>query len=82
MATAGILDFKMPAAKKMDKIGLQLYTLRDIIGKDPKAVIASVAKIGFRELEIYGYSMGNEVITPVHKLSSWVLVSLAYSPVF
>lgn len=59
LAAGSMFDFKMPGEKKMDKIGLQLYTLRDIIGKDPQAIISSVAKIGFQELEIYGYSPEN-----------------------
>lgn len=40
----------------IDKIGLQLYTLRDVISNDPAKVISQVAKIGFKELEIYGYT--------------------------
>ncbi|OGX91257.1 sugar phosphate isomerase/epimerase family protein [Hymenobacter coccineus] len=38
------------------KAGLQLYTLRDYIGKDPKGVLAKVAKAGYKEVETYGYS--------------------------
>jgi len=37
-------------------VGLQLYTLRDYIGKDVKGVLAKVAKAGYREVETYGYS--------------------------
>ena len=42
-----------PAARKA---GLQLYSLRDYIGKDPKGVLAKVAKAGYQEVETYGYS--------------------------
>jgi sugar phosphate isomerase/epimerase len=37
------------------KVGLQLYSLRDYIGKDVKGVIAKVAKAGYQEVETYGY---------------------------
>lgn len=40
------------------KIGLQLYTLRDIMAKDPGAVLKSVAGIGFKEVESFGYNNG------------------------
>lgn len=41
---------------RVKKIGLQLYTLRDIIDNDVAGVIAKIAAIGFKELEIYGYT--------------------------
>jgi sugar phosphate isomerase/epimerase len=44
------------AAPSSLKVGLQLYTLRDYIGKDPKGVLAKVAKAGYQEVETYGYS--------------------------
>ncbi len=38
------------------KIGLQLYTLRDQLAKDPKGTLAKVAGIGCKEVEtFYGY---------------------------
>lgn len=37
------------------KAGLQLYTLREYIGKDVPGVLAKVAKAGYREVETYGY---------------------------
>jgi sugar phosphate isomerase/epimerase len=37
------------------KVGLQLYSVRDYIGKDVKGVIAKVAKAGYTEVETYGY---------------------------
>ncbi|WP_310393841.1 sugar phosphate isomerase/epimerase [Hymenobacter sp.] len=45
--------FAAPAALPL---GLQLYTLRDFIGKDVKGVLAKVAKAGYAEVETYGYS--------------------------
>ena len=37
-------------------VGLQLYSLRDIIKNDIKGIIKKVAEIGYREVETYGYS--------------------------
>jgi len=44
------------AAPSSLKVGLQLYTLREYIDKDPKGVLAKVAKAGYQEVETYGYS--------------------------
>ena len=51
VAPSGLL-----AAPSPFKLGLQLYTLRDYIGKDVKGVLAKVAKAGYQEVETYGYS--------------------------
>lgn len=40
------------------KIGLQLYTLRDNIGKDLIKTLEAVAKIGYKEVELAGYADG------------------------
>lgn len=39
-------------------IGLQLYTLRNELSKDPKQVIEKVAQLGYREVETFGYNEG------------------------
>jgi sugar phosphate isomerase/epimerase len=59
-ATIGMLSLPsfLAAGKKRHKIGLQLYTLRDTIGKDPKGVLQKVASFGYKELETYGYADG------------------------
>jgi sugar phosphate isomerase/epimerase len=49
----------MLAGKGSSKIGLQLYTLRDVIPNDPKGVLKKVADAGYKELESYSYSNGN-----------------------
>ena len=41
-----------------NRIGLQLYSLRDSIFKDPKKVISDVASYGYKELETFGYKDG------------------------
>jgi sugar phosphate isomerase/epimerase len=43
-------------AKQGQAVGIQLYSLRDIIGADVKGVIQKVAKAGFKEVESYGYA--------------------------
>lgn len=40
------------------QIGLQLYTLRAEIVKDPTSVIQNVAAIGYKEVESFGYHEG------------------------
>lgn len=61
-AAAGALSVPaFLAAGKIQKsktIGLQLYTLRDTIGKDPKTVLEKVGSIGYKELEAYSYRDG------------------------
>src|SRR5262245_11812627 len=43
------------AEHKIDKLGLQLYTVRDQIGKDFEGTLAKVAAAGYREVEFAGY---------------------------
>ena len=40
------------------KVGLQLYTLRDVIAKDPDGILKKVADIGYKEVESFGYADG------------------------
>ncbi|TCC94488.1 twin-arginine translocation signal domain-containing protein [Pedobacter frigiditerrae] len=42
---------------KKHPIGLQLYSLRDVIKNDIKGIISKVAAIGYKEVETYGYSV-------------------------
>ncbi|RYG04064.1 MAG: twin-arginine translocation signal domain-containing protein, partial [Chitinophagaceae bacterium] len=44
------------ASKK--QVGLQSYTLRSSIMKDPKTVLAQVAKLGYKQIETFGYNEG------------------------
>lgn len=48
----------LAAGKRAGNMGLQLYTLRDTIGKDPKGVLDKVASYGYKELETFGYDSG------------------------
>lgn len=58
LLSAGMLLIKpdMLFAKPSSlKVGIQLYSMRDYLGKDVKGVIAKVAKAGYTEVETYGY---------------------------
>ena len=46
-------------AKGKKSIGLQLYTLRDVIMKDVKGTLSEIASMGYTEVETYGYKDGN-----------------------
>jgi len=37
------------------KMGLQLFTIRDAMAKDPLATLKKVRELGYEDLEIYGY---------------------------
>ncbi|WP_256001849.1 sugar phosphate isomerase/epimerase family protein [Pedobacter deserti] len=56
LAGAAILPGFACSAAKNDVVGLQLYTLRDLLPKDVKGVIEKVAAAGYREVETYGYT--------------------------
>ena len=40
---------------KLDTVGLQLYTVRSLMAKDVEGTLATVAGIGYREVEFAGY---------------------------
>ena len=41
---------------KNKKVGVQLYTVRDLIGKDAKGTIKQLAALGYGEVENFGYN--------------------------
>jgi len=43
------------AARRLDKVGLQLYTVRDKMKDDFEGTLAHVAEIGYKEVEFAGY---------------------------
>ena len=54
---ANAMELFAPAT--VNKIGLQLYTLRDALNKDVRATISKVAGIGYNHVEtFYGYQEG------------------------
>jgi sugar phosphate isomerase/epimerase len=55
MRETGMRTNGIRAARKLDRIGVQLYTIRDALTKDLDGSLARVAKIGFQEVELAGY---------------------------
>ncbi|TAE26656.1 MAG: sugar phosphate isomerase/epimerase [Cytophagales bacterium] len=62
---AGALALATPFLSSLDALaakpkaaGLQLYTVRDLMAKDPDGTIAKVAQIGYKKVENFGYSDG------------------------
>lgn len=55
-ATLLIPSFAFNKANK--NVGLQLYTLRDLLPKDVNGVIEKVAGAGYKEVETYGFANG------------------------
>jgi sugar phosphate isomerase/epimerase len=45
----------LAAKKKINRVGLQLYTVRDLMKADLPGTIARVAAIGYKEVEFAGY---------------------------
>src|SRR5215467_9054320 len=41
----------------IDKVGVQLYTVRDMMKQDFDGTLAKVAQIGYREVEFAGFSL-------------------------
>lgn len=58
--SAGIFAMPEMAFGKNQKIGLQLYTLRESVAKDVPGVFSQVAKAGYNELEMFGLSAENK----------------------
>ena len=58
--SAGILAMPEMVFANNQKIGLQLYTLRESVAKDVPGVFSQVAKAGYSELEMFGLSAENK----------------------
>ncbi|MBK7653638.1 MAG: sugar phosphate isomerase/epimerase [Flammeovirgaceae bacterium] len=72
IATAGMLTLPSIFAEAKGKraIGLQLYTLRDVIMNDVKGTLDAVASWGYTEVETYGYDDGKLFGLPVAEFSA------------
>lgn len=56
MATLGAaLVMRAPSRTRLDRIGLQLYTVRDRMAADVEGTLAAVAAVGYTEVEFAGY---------------------------
>jgi len=42
-------------ARKLDRIGIQLYSVRDLMAKDFEGTLAQLAQIGYKEVEFAGF---------------------------
>jgi sugar phosphate isomerase/epimerase len=54
-ATLPIQLFAAPRRAKLGAVGLQLYTVRSLMAKDVESTLATVAGVGYREVEFAGY---------------------------
>lgn len=48
--------YAMEASRKVERIGVQLYTVREPLKKDFEGTLAKVAKAGYKEVEFAGYA--------------------------
>lgn len=55
LLAAGFFLDKEDFFKKKKPVGVQLYTLRNEIGKDPKGTLEKVAQLGYKQVETFGY---------------------------
>ena len=58
LATAGaaLLPYYACSPASAQAVGIQLYTLREVLPKDVKGVIKKVAEAGYKQVETYGYT--------------------------
>lgn len=55
LATSSLYAEGETAKKKKMKTGIQLYTLRDVIGSDLPGTLKAISKIGYNSIEAYGF---------------------------
>jgi sugar phosphate isomerase/epimerase len=60
LLTAGLMMNPADVLKNEKKVGIQLYSVRDEIFKDPKGVIKKVAAAGYKEVEMFGLDASNK----------------------
>jgi sugar phosphate isomerase/epimerase len=58
--SAGLLLNPAEMLKKQKAVGIQLYTLRELVAKEPKAVISNIASAGYKEVEMFGLDADNK----------------------
>lgn len=63
------------SAGRIEKIGLELYTVRYLLKKDFEGTIANVAKIGYKEVELAGYLNDLPKVNPPVKRAKEILDS-------
>jgi len=60
LGAGALLSPSLASAKPFKKIGIQLYSLRQVINKDVSGVITKVAQYGYKDVETYSYSLKNK----------------------
>jgi sugar phosphate isomerase/epimerase len=60
---------------RIEKIGLELYTVRDALKQDFEGTLARVAKIGYKEVELAGYFTDLNQLNPAPKRALEILSS-------
>ncbi len=61
---------------KIEKVGLQLYTVRDVMKDDFEGKLAKVAEIGYREVEFAGYENHTPQEIPARRRESSLLITI------
>lgn len=75
VAGAGIMTLPamLEAAKsRKNAIGIQLWTVKDVMATDPKGVLKKLASYGYKEIETFGYSDGKLFGLPVTEFHATV----------
>jgi sugar phosphate isomerase/epimerase len=68
------LSFSRAATQhRIERIGLELYTVRDALGKDFEGTLSRVAKIGYKEVEFAGYFGNLSRLNPPPKRAREIL---------
>jgi sugar phosphate isomerase/epimerase len=62
-AGASAVRRAIPARARLDRIGLELYSVRDAMRRDPERTLAAVRAIGYNDVELL-WSFGNFARTP------------------
>ena len=55
LAPSPLWPWQDRALRRLDKIGLQLYTVRELLKEDFEGTLSAVADIGYREVEFAGW---------------------------
>jgi sugar phosphate isomerase/epimerase len=60
LLTAGLMMNPSDLLKKQKNVGIQLFSVRSEIVKDPKGVLQKIAAAGYSDVEMYGLSAENK----------------------
>jgi sugar phosphate isomerase/epimerase len=79
--SAGLMAMPSMAWETDRLIGLQLYTLRDVVAKDVAGTFSKIAAAGYGEVEMYGLATGNTFFgLPVKKIAELLKENNLRSP--